>query len=97
VKQSVYEQAAERDEEFCQDCDQKVARRQNKGGNEMGYDKDEMLRALWAVLDPIREHDRKMLRVEAVHLKQKGGEAWAVGEMLERACIHLDACQLIAA
>lgn len=54
----------------------------------------EMLRSLKAVLDPIRDHDRPMLRAEAVHLKQKGGEAWAAGEMLERACIHLDACQI---
>ena len=57
---------------------------------------DEMLRALGAILDPIRSHDRSMLRVEATHLKQKGGEAWAAGEMLERACIHLDACQCAA-
>lgn len=56
----------------------------------------EMLRSLGAILDPIRQHDRPMLRMEAVHLKQKGGEAWAVGEMLERACIHLDACQCAA-
>lgn len=56
----------------------------------------EMLRALGAILDPIRQHDRPMLRQKARQLKQSDGEGWAVGELLERACIHLDACQLAA-
>lgn len=56
----------------------------------------EMLRSLKAVLDPIREQDRPMLREKARQLKQTDGEGWAVGELLERACIHLDACEVSA-
>lgn len=68
-----------------------------KGGTEVKKRRlVEQCRALQAVLDPIRQHDRPMLRKVATHLKQRGGEDWAVGELLERACIHLDACQLAA-
>jgi len=43
------------------------------------------------IIEPIKDHDRPLLRKIAEDLKQKDGESWAVGEMLERACILLDA------
>jgi len=45
------------------------------------------------LLDPIRGQDRPRLREIATDLKQTDGEHWAVGEMLERACILLDALE----
>ena len=42
------------------------------------------------VLAAVRQHDRRMLRSEACHLKQRGGECWAIGEMVERACLQMD-------
>jgi|GEM_PF-6637446 len=55
---------------------------------------EENLRALSEILDPIREHVRLNLRQIAQRLKQNDGESWAVGEMLERACIYLDAVSM---
>ena len=49
------------------------------------------LEALRSIIDPIRDHDRSLLRKVATNLKQTDGESWAVGEMLERACLYLDA------
>lgn len=54
----------------------------------------ERMRALEEVLDPIRHHHRPTLREKVTHLKQTDGEGWAVGEMLERACILLDALEM---
>ena len=51
----------------------------------------QMLSGLQAMLDPVRGHDRKLLWEKVGHLKQSDGEGWAVGEMLERACILFDA------
>lgn len=49
---------------------------------------------LWQVLTPIKDcRPRARLREIAIELKQMDGEHWAVGEMLERACICLDALQ----
>lgn len=45
------------------------------------------------LLDVIRKHNRPTLRQIATDLKQVDGEHWAVGEMLERACILLDALE----
>jgi hypothetical protein len=54
----------------------------------------ERVSALEAVIDPIREHDRRFLRKWVERLKTSDGEGWAVGEMLERACILLDALEV---
>lgn len=53
-------------------------------------DPNQLTEALQMVIDPIRNHDRPMLWLVATDLKQSSGEGWAVGEMLERACILLD-------
>lgn len=43
------------------------------------------------ILAPIKDiKPRYLLRTKARHLKEMDGESWAVGEMLERACIYLD-------
>ena len=46
------------------------------------------------VLDALDGHSRPFLRAEASLLRQRGGEAWAIGEMVERACILLDALEI---
>ena len=57
--------------------------------------KDEMvLVGLWQVVEPVRSHDRPTLRRKAEELKQSDGEGWAIGEMLERACMLLDAMEM---
>lgn len=56
----------------------------------------QVYKALDAVLDPIRNHNRPMLRKVVEQLKQASGEEWAVGEMLERACILLDMLEMPA-
>jgi hypothetical protein len=47
------------------------------------------------VIDPIRNYPaiRPRLREIATELKHLDGEHWAVGEMLRRACLYLDACE----
>lgn len=50
-----------------------------------------VVRAMEDIVNVIARHDRPRLREEATWLKQKGGEAWAIGEMVERTCIFLDA------
>ncbi len=48
--------------------------------------------AFAAVLEPVAHPDvRARLREIAIELKHMDGEHWAVGEMLERACIVMDA------
>lgn len=59
------------------------------GGTKM--DREEELRALREVLEPIEGHDRAGLRRIAGELKGDTHLTWHVGEMLERACIFLDA------
>lgn len=49
---------------------------------------------LFAVLEPIKAQRRATLRKIAIELKQMDGEHWAVGEMLERGCIFLDAYEM---
>lgn len=49
---------------------------------------------LFAVLEPIKAQRRATLREIATELKQTDGEYWAVGEMLERGCIFLDAYEM---
>lgn len=51
----------------------------------------EEAKALFQVIEPLLRHQRVILREKAQQLKQTDGEGWAVGEMLERACILLDA------
>ena len=47
------------------------------------------------VLDPIRECSRSNLRHKASRFKRAGRvDMWAIGELLERACIHLDATEV---
>ena len=49
---------------------------------------------LRTILDPIRHLNRPMLQRVANNLKQGGIAGKAVGEMLARACDHLDACEI---
>lgn len=52
---------------------------------------------LWGVIEVVREYPyRPKLREIADELKRLDGEHWAVGEMLERACIFLDAFYAVA-
>ena len=53
-----------------------------------------VVKALEGVVEPIVHHSRPHLREAAERLKQSGGEEWAIGEMVERACIMLDALQI---
>jgi len=47
------------------------------------------------LLDPIRECSRSNLRGKASRFKKAGrADMWAIGEMLERACIQLDAIEV---
>ncbi len=50
-----------------------------------------VVEAMEGIINCIAGHDRVMLREEAERLKQKGGEAWAIGEMVVRTCLMLDA------
>jgi len=43
------------------------------------------------IVNTIAVHDKKFLREEACRLKQRGGECWAIGEMVEKTCLLLDA------
>ncbi len=52
-----------------------------------------LLAATEAVFASIRDADRTSLRERAAQLKQTDGEGWAIGEMVERACIVLDAVE----
>jgi len=54
-------------------------------------DRDQELHALRGVLEPIAGHNRAELRKLAGELKGDTHLIWYVGEMLERACIFLDA------
>ena len=47
--------------------------------------------AMEGIVNTIAGHDKKVLREEACRLKQRGGEAWAIGEMVEKTCLLLDA------
>ena len=57
-------------------------------------DNQVMLSRYQQVFDPIKDHQRTTLREKAEQLKQSDGEDWAIGEMLERACILLDALEI---
>jgi len=46
------------------------------------------------VLDPLLSQNRSSLRRKATQLKQTDGEGWAIGEMVTRACILLDALDI---
>lgn len=52
-----------------------------------------LVEELITVLEPIADHDREMLALVANRLKGSGGEDWAIGEMVERACALLDAIE----
>jgi len=60
----------------------------------MNESTEQMVERLLEILNPINTHDRKRLREIVTELKQTDGEHWAVGEMLERACIFLDVYQM---
>ena len=47
--------------------------------------------ALRQVIEPIQGHVRAELRKRADELKKSDHLGWYIGEMLERACIFLDA------
>lgn len=48
--------------------------------------------ALQSCLEPVRHPDvRSRLREIAKELKHRDGEHWAVGELVERVCIFMDA------
>lgn len=49
--------------------------------------------SLISVVAPIMDRERAPLRQRAEQLKQTNAEGWAIGEMLERACILLDALE----
>ena len=51
----------------------------------------EVCRGYKEVVAPLLTHERRILREKATQLKQTDGEGWAIGEMVERACILLDA------
>jgi hypothetical protein len=55
---------------------------------------EQELKGLRAIVEVIRNHDRPTLRQKAEQLKQTDGEGWAIGEMLERACIFLDVVEM---
>ncbi len=42
------------------------------------------------LLDAVRHCSPPLLREKARLLKQEDGESWAIGELVERACIMLD-------
>ena len=56
-------------------------------------DQEQGYLAFLELLEKIRYHDRPRLREIACNLKQTDGEGWAVGELLESACIYLDALE----
>jgi len=55
---------------------------------------EEVCKGYKEVLDPLLKHDRANLREKVKHLKQTDGEGWAIGEVIERACILFDALDL---
>lgn len=54
----------------------------------------QMVKMLLSTLDPINSCERARLREIATELKQTDDEHRAVGEMLERVCIFLDAYEM---
>lgn len=56
----------------------------------------ERVRALEDLVEPIAKCSRLALRDKAEQLKQTYGEGWAIGEMVVRACIMLDALEMQA-
>ena len=54
-------------------------------------DNTELAKLALMLLGPLEYHHRRTLRAIAIELKQMDAEHWSVGEMLERACIALDA------
>lgn len=53
--------------------------------------KSAVVTAMKDIVNTIARHDRPRLRAKALWLKQQDGEAWAIGEMVEKTCIMLDA------
>ncbi len=51
----------------------------------------ERIAALERVVEPLRGHDSAFLLAKARWLKQADAEAWAIGELVERALAALDA------
>lgn len=56
--------------------------------------KSPVVEAMEGIVNCIAGHDRPILRKRAEWLKQQGGEDWAIGEMVERTCIMLDALNI---
>lgn len=54
----------------------------------------EVCRGYIDIIAPLLRHERRMLRVKANNLKQMDGEFWAIGEVITRACILLDALEM---
>lgn len=50
-----------------------------------------VVEAMEGIVNVIAGHNRPELREVALNLKRSGGEAWAIGEMVERTCLMLDA------
>lgn len=55
---------------------------------------DELMKYYGQIVDPLRDHDRELLRKKAVMLKQSDGEGWACGEALIRIINLLSMCEL---
>ena len=59
--------------------------------------KSRLLAAYEDVVEPLKNHTGHILREKARRLKQADGESWAIGEVIERACILRDAIKVDAA
>ena len=58
---------------------------------------DELMKYYGQIVDPLRDHDRELLREIVTVLKQDfGGEGWACGEALVRIINLLSMCELFA-
>lgn len=57
-------------------------------------DKAPVVEAMEGIVNTIAGHDKKVLREEAQRLKGRGGECWAIGEMVEKTCLLLDAANV---
>ncbi len=55
---------------------------------------DELMKYYGQIVDPLRDHDRALLREKATLLKQIDGESWACGEAICRIINLLSMCEL---
>lgn len=55
---------------------------------------DELMKYYGQIVDPLRDHDRALLREKAILLKQVDGESWACGEAIWRIINLLSMCEL---